>query len=49
MTVKVDLEPHKWYGSNCGIVRRTVSLTEWRRVTEMSEPSRGFACSGYVH
>lgn len=48
MTVKVDLEPHNWYRSNCGIVRRTVSLTEWRRVTEMSEPSRGFACSSYV-
>ena len=48
MTVKVDLEPHNWYRDNCGIVRRTVSLTEWRRVTEMSEPSRGFACSNYV-
>ena len=48
MTLKVDLEPRNWYSSNCGIVRRTVSLTEWRRVTEMSEPSRGFACSSYV-
>ena len=48
MTEKVDLEPRNWFSSNCGIVRRTVSLTEWRRVTEMSEPSRGFACSSYV-
>jgi len=49
MTVKVDLDPRNWYGNNCGIVHRTVSPTEWHRVTEMSEPDSGLACSGYVH
>lgn len=49
VTVKVNLDPNVWYSNNCGVVRRSVSSAEWRRVTEMDEPKSGFACSDYDH
>ena len=49
VTVKVNLDPNVWYSNDCGVVRRSVSSAEWRRVTEMDEPKSGFACSSYVN